>query len=181
MIGVPGALIGAGALLLMILVWVRAGVGLRKSNADWDPEPPDQDESLEACPLKFVTQIFSEEDPEFLSRLNSPHLEKLFQRERTAVALLWVQETSAAIRRIMKRHVEASRLSEDLEFVVEARVFLLYVQLRVICGLLFHLIGLVGPQRLRGVALYADRRTQRIGAVLREFESGTRVREMNGG
>jgi hypothetical protein len=179
-IGVAGAMIGAAALLLVILAWVRAEMGLRKSNADWDPAPPDQDESREACPLEFVTQIFSEEDLEFLSKLKSPHLDELFQRERTAVALLWVQETSAAIGLIMKRHLEASRLSEDLEFAVEARVFLLYVRLRVICGLLFLLIGLAGPQRLRGMALYTDRLTQRIGASRREFETGTRAREMNG-
>jgi hypothetical protein len=178
-IGVAGALIGAAALLLVILVWVRAGMGLRQSNADWDP-PPDQDESTEACPLNFVTQIFSEEDAEFLSRLKSSHLEKLFQRERTAVALLWVEETSAIIGRIMKRHLEASRLSEDLEFAAEARIFFLYVRLRVICGLLFLLIGLAGPQRLRGMALYTDRLTQRIGAVRRELETGAGAREMNG-
>lgn len=180
MIGVTGALLGAGALLLVIFVWVGAGMGLRKSHANWNPALPDQDECTEACPLQFVAQIFSEEDPEFLSRLKSRDLEELFRRERTAVALLWVQETSAAIRRIMKGHLEASRLSEDLEFAVEARVFLLYVQLRVVCGLLFLLIGLAGPQRVRGMALYTDRLMQRIGAARREFETGTRAREMNG-
>ena len=101
-------------------------------------------------------------------------------RERHAVALLWVQQTSAAVRRIMRRHLEASRTSQDLEFAVEVRVFLQYAQLRVICGGLFLLVGLAGPQRLRGMALYAHRLTQRIGGVLREFESGARAREISG-
>lgn len=180
MIGVPGALIGAAALLLVILVWARAGAGLRKSNADWEPPPADADSNAETCPMEFVRQIFSKEDPEFLSRLKSPHLEKLFERERAAVALLWIQETSAAVRQIIRRHVETSRRSEDLEFAGEVRVVLIYVQLRAICGVLFLLIGLVGPQRLRGVALYTERLMQSFGGVLREFESGTGARELSG-
>lgn len=180
MIGVPSALIGAAVLLLVILVWARAGARLWKSNADWDPVPPHEDESTAACPMELVRQIFSAQDAEFLARLKSPHLEKLFQRERTTVALLWIQQNSAAIRRIMRSHVEASRRSEDLEFAVEVRVFLLYVQLRLICGVLFLFVGLAGPHRLRGMALYAERLTQSIGGVHREFESGSRARAWNG-
>jgi len=49
-----------------------------------------------------------------------------------------------------------------------------------LCAVLFLLIGLAGPQKLNAIALYADRLTQRIGNVLREFESGVRTREMDG-
>jgi len=94
-------------------------------------------------------------------------LKRHFLRERNAVAFLWVQQTTAAIRRIMRRHLEASRLSEDIEFAMEARIFLQYAQLRLICAVLFLLIGLAGPQRLHGMALSADKLTQRIGNVLR--------------
>ena len=80
----------------------------------------------------------------------------------------------------MRRHLEASRLSEDIEFTTETRIFLQYAQLRLICGVLFLLIGLVGPQKLHGIALYVDGLTHRIGSVLREIESGTRSREMDG-
>jgi hypothetical protein len=49
-----------------------------------------------------------------------------------------------------------------------------------ICAVLFLLIGLAGPHRLRGMALRADKLTQRIGEVLRELESGARTGEMDG-
>jgi hypothetical protein len=140
----------------------------------------DWDNNAEACPPEIVSRIFSGEDLAFVWRLDVPELKRLFRRERNAVALCWVWRTSEAVRRIMRRHLEASRMSEDLEFAVEVRIFLQYAQLQVICGVLFLLIGLAGPQRLRGMALYTERLTQSIGDVVREFETGTRAREMNG-
>jgi hypothetical protein len=179
-VGTSSALIGAVVLLGLILVWIRADATSRHPPSVLDGWVPDQGDAVEVCPPEFVSQIFSGQDLAFISRLESPDLKRHFLRERSAVALLWVQQTTAAIRRIMRRHLEASRLSEDIEFAMEARIFLQYAQLRLICGVLFLLIGLAGPQRLHGMALCADKLTQRIGDVLREFESGARTGEMDG-
>jgi len=110
--------------------------------------------------------------------LDSRELARQFRHERDGVALLWVQQTSAAVRRIMRRHVEASRRSQDIEIITEARILLQYAQLRAACALLFVGIGLAGAQDVRGMALYTSGLTQRIGQVLREFDAGLRVREM---
>jgi len=179
-IGTSSALIGAVVLLVLILVWIRADSTSRRLPSTLDGWLPDQGDAVEVCPPEFVSQIFSGQDLAFISRLESPDLKRHFLRERSAVALLWVQQTSVAIRRIMRRHLEASRLSEDIEFAMEARIFLQYAQLRLICGVLFPLIGLAGPQKLHGIALYVDSLTQRIGNVLREFESAAGTREMDG-
>lgn len=180
MIGVTTAMIAAVVLLVLILVWIRVAATSRELPLASDEWQFGKGDNREACPPEFVSRIFSDDDLAFVCRQGSHELKRFFRRERSAVALLWVQETSAAIRRIMRRHLEASRLSEDLEFAVEVKVFLQYAQLRVTCGVLFLLIGLAGPHRLRGMALYTGRRTQRIGAYLREFESRTFAREMNG-
>ena len=180
MIGASSALIGAVVLLVLILAWIRADSTSRHLPSVLDAWLPDEGGAAEVCPPEFVSQIFSNRDLAFISRLESPELTRHFHRERSAVALLWVQQTTAAIRRIMSRHLEASRLSEDIEFVTEARIFLQYAQLRLICGGLFLLIGLAGPQRLHGMALRADRLTQRIGNVLGEFASGAGAREIDG-
>jgi hypothetical protein len=179
-IGTSSALVGAVLLLVLILVWIRADSASRHPPSVLDPWLADQGDGVEVCPPEFVLQIFSGQDLAFISRLESPELKRHFLRERSAVALLWVQQTTAAIRRIMRRHLEASRLSEDIEFAMEARIFLQYAKLRLICGVLFLLIGLAGPQRLHGMALRADKLTQRIGEVLRELESGARTGEMDG-
>jgi hypothetical protein len=179
-IGTSSALFGAAVLLVLILGWIRAESRSRHLPYGIDGWLPDQSDAAELCPPEFVSQIFSRQDLTFISRLESPDLKRHFLRERSAVALLWVQQTTAAVRRIMGRHLEASRMSEDIEFVTEARILLQYAQLRLICAVLFLLIGLAGPQRLQGIPLRADKLTQRIGNVLREFESGARAREMNG-
>jgi hypothetical protein len=135
---------------------------------------------VESCSLEIVSQLFSAADSKFISELESPGLENLFRRERTAVALLWVQETSAFITKIMRRHLEASRMSADLEIAVEARIFLQYARLKLYCGILFMLIGLLGPQRLAGTARYADRFIPRIGEGLVQFQLAARLREPDG-
>jgi len=176
-IGVWCALAGAVVLLLVLLAWVRAEASSKDSRSDWGASGQEQGESVEACSLETVSQIFSANDSEFISGLESPGLKNLFRRERTAVALQWVQETSAFIGKIMRRHLEASRLSADLEIATEARILLQYARLKLYCGILFVLIGLLGPQRLAETALYAERFIQRIGEGLVEFQSAAQLRE----
>lgn len=181
MIGTAGALLAAAALLLLLLIaWIRADKALRDlpfGSEQWSTSP-DENEEMEGCPPEFVSQIFSSGDAAYIRRLDSRELERQFHHERNGVALLWVRQTGAAVQRIMQRHVEASRRSRDIEFMTEARIFLQYAQLRAACALMFVGIGLAGAQRVRGVALYADRLTQSIGQVAREFDAGLRAREM---
>ncbi len=180
MIGVWGALAGAVVLLLVLLAWVRAEASSKDSLSDWGASDQEQGESVEACSLGIVSQIFSANDSKFISGLESPGLKSLFRQERTAVALHWVQETSAFIGKIMRRHLEASRLSAGLEIATEARILLQYARLKLYCGILFVLIGLLGPQRLAETALYAERFIQRIGEGLVEFQSAAQLRERDG-
>lgn len=175
MIGVTGALLAAAVLFLLLLAWVRADLALRdlpSGSEEWLSEW----EGADPCPPEFVSQIFSIDDREYVWRLSAPELVRQFRRERNGVALLWVRQTSLAVRMIMRRHLEASRRSADMEFLTEARIFLQYAQLRAVCALLFVGIGLAGPQRLRGMAVYTDQLTQRMSSVLREFDAGTRPR-----
>lgn len=180
MIGTTGALLAAAALVLLLIAWVRAGKTLRDlpfGSEVWS-SGLDEGEELETCPPEFVSQIFSSGDLAYVGRLNSRELERQFHHERNGVALLWVQQTSAGVQRIMRRHVEASRRSRDIELLTEARLFLQYARLRTACALLFISIGLTGAQQVRGIALYADRLTHRIGQVAREIDAGTSEREM---
>ena len=173
MIGAYGALFVGVLLLFLILAWVRATLGQRDDLSDHQALLSHELEDLEACPQEFVTRIFEGEDQKFISRFASPQLQKFFRRERNAVALLWVQETSAAIRRIMHQHLETSRRSKDLHVATEAKIFAQYAQLRFLCGILFVSIELVGPQKLRGMALYAQELTQQLGHAQLELDSAS--------
>ena len=180
MIGTTGALVAAAALLLLLIAWTRADKALRDlpfGSEAWT-SGLEEGAELEACPPEFASQIFSSGDLAYVERLDSRELERQFHHERDGVALLWVRQTSAAVQRIMRRHVEASRRSRDIDFMTEARIFLQYARLRAACALMFVGIGLAGAQGVRGVALYADQLTQRISQVAREFDAGLRAREM---
>jgi hypothetical protein len=178
--GVWGALAGAIVLFLVLLAWVRAETSSKDSHSEWDASLREQGENVETCSAEIASRIFSPEDLKFVSGIESPRMDRLFRRERTAVALQWVQETSGFISLIMRRHLEATRVRADLETATEARIFLQYVRLKLYCGILFLLIGLVGPQRLAGTALYAEKFLQRIGEGLPEFQLAAQPREPNG-
>jgi len=171
LIGVSAALLVAILLLCLILVWMRANLGLRDAFSHQEALLARQSEDLRDCPQEFVFRIFEGDDLKFISGFASPQLQKFFRRERNAVALLWVQETSAAIRRIMHQHLETSRRSKDLHVATEAKIFAQYAQLRFLCGILFVSIELVGPQKLRGMALYAQELTQQLGHARLELDS----------
>ena len=182
MIGLTGALLAAAALVLLLLAWARADKAMRdlpSGSEEW-LSGLQGNADIGVCPPEFVSQIFSSDDQAYVFGLNSRDLERQFRHERDGVALLWVQQTSAAAQRIIRRHVEASRRSQDIEIMTETRVLLQYAQLRAACALLFVGIGLAGAQEVRSVALYTDGLTQRIGQVLREFDAGLRAREMKG-
>ena len=178
--GIWGALAGVIVLFLVLLAWVRAETSSKDSHSEWDASLREQSENVEACSAEIVSRIFSAEDLKFISGIESPRLHRLFRRERTAVALRWVQETSAFISLIMRRHLEAARVRADLEAATEVKIFLQYARLKLYCGILFLLIGLVGPQRMAGAALYAEKFLQRIDEGLPEFQLAAQPREPNG-
>jgi len=63
-IGTTSALIAAGALVLLLIAWIRADKALRDlplSSEEW-PSALDEGADLEACPPEFVSLIFSSGD-----------------------------------------------------------------------------------------------------------------------
>jgi hypothetical protein len=181
MISVPAAVMIAILLLLFLLLFAVRNVVFPPDlvsglNACFPGDAPD----LTLCPPEFVARIFSHDDQEFVVATKSSHLEKLFKRERKAVALVWVQQTSAAIRRIMREHVIAARQSKDLELTTEVRLLALYVRLMFVCWVLFAVIYSTGPVWLRGLAVYADVLSQRIVCAQQALGTVTVAREIHG-
>jgi hypothetical protein len=174
MIGIPGPWLIA-ILLLGLIVLLRAkGISAARSlSTRPDLVLPDDGVDFPPCPPEFVLRIFSREDLNFVSATNSPQLEKLFRRERKAVALLWVQQTRAMIQAIMREHALLSRSASDLRFSAEFRLVLQYAQLMLICGILFLVMQLAGPLWLRGLAVYADTLSRHIAETGQAFKAGT--------
>jgi hypothetical protein len=172
-------LLGILLLLLLLLLAARGSTAARELGSA--PDLPLLDEAgLDACPAEFVARIFSSDDWEFVSGTRSRQLQGLFRRERKLVALVWVDQTSKSIRRIMREHTEATRQSHDLHFATETKLALQYAELMLICGMLFLAIQAAGPQRVRGLALYAGTLSQRLAQAQQNFKTVTTGREFHG-
>jgi hypothetical protein len=171
MIGVSIAFLLSMLLLFLLGVWRRATVTARELPPHGSLQPEGAHFPPESCPAEYVAKIFSRDDWEFVAAMKSPSLEQFFLAERKSLALLWVQQTTAGIQKIMRQHAELSRRSEDLDFATEMKLFSRYAELRMICGILVLSIELAGPLRLRGLALHAGKLSQRIEQAQEAFHA----------
>ena len=133
-------------------------------------------ETAQACPEVFVSRVFSRDDWQYVHGLKSTGIARLSQRERKKVALVWVRQTSLTIRKAMSEHARAARQSQNLESSTEIAIFLRFLILMVLCGILSVAIQTVGPLFLAGLARFAQRLSQRVVKVHESFESGTLVK-----
>jgi hypothetical protein len=180
MIGLSSPLLIGGLLVVLLLLLGTRGISAARGLSGRSDLPLCDDAAdLAPCPQEFVSKIFSRADWEFVSQTKSPKLAKLFRRERKAVALLWVRQTSAAIQRVMREHKAASRGSHDLEFTTEVKLVLQYGELMLLCGALFLAIQSAGPLWLRGLALYADSLSRSIADVQRALAAAATPREIH--
>ncbi|MCU1243542.1 MAG: hypothetical protein JWO71_4268 [Candidatus Acidoferrum typicum] len=169
MIELSSVIIGIVLLLLGLATngWLAARhlqeTALTTSEAD--AAPP--------CPESFVVRVFSRGDWEFVRGLKADGIERLFQRERKKVALVWVRQTSMMIRKAIREHAEAARHSKNLEFTTEINILAQFLMLMVVCGILSLAIEVAGPLFLSGLARFAQRLSQRVGKVQESFQAAT--------
>jgi hypothetical protein len=176
-IGIPTAvLLGSVLFLLLLLLATRSAAAAREISSRSDVPLFDDEAALDPCPPEFVTRIFSPVDWEFVTGTNSRQLQKLFRRERKLVALVWVQQTSTAIRNIMREHTEVTRRSHDLHSATEIKLLAMYAELMLICGMLLLAIRAAGPERVGGLAVYTQTLSQRLAQAQQDFQVVTRDR-----
>jgi hypothetical protein len=160
------SLMAAVALLLVVLLattkwWEGQGI----------VEEPQLEGRILQCPREFAAQVFSRQDWEYVRGIQEAGIAQLFRHERKRVALLWVRQISALMRQVMREHAEAARESRDLKFGTEAKIFLSYAGLRMICGWMFISIRVAGPVWLGGMADYAQRLSERLAGTQQEFQA----------
>jgi hypothetical protein len=131
-----------------------------------------EEDVAEPCPEEFVQRVFSRGDWEFVRGLGAGSIERLFKQERKKVALVWVRQTSATIRKVIRTHAEAARQSKNLEFSTEINILAQFLALIVVCGILSIAIQTAGPVRLSGLAHFAQRLSQQVTKLQESFQAG---------
>jgi hypothetical protein len=129
-------------------------------------------EVTEPCPKEFVSRVFSRSDWEFIRGLKSHCMERLFEQERKTVALVWVHQTSALVRRAIREHADAARQTQNLDSLRELNILSQFLMLILCCRVLSIAIHIAGPVRLSGLAQFAQRLSQQVGRLQGSLQAG---------
>jgi hypothetical protein len=166
----------AGATLVLFLM-VMAMRGWRASRDFDEPQLARCDEGIsEQCPEEFVARIFSRADWDFVRGVRCGGIERLYQRERRRVALVWVRQISAMIRRVMRGHAEAARRSKNLEVSTEISIFAQYAASMAVCSVLSMAIQITGPLWLGGLAHFAQKLSLRVAKLQESLQADVLAR-----
>jgi len=160
----------AGAALLLLLTTALKGWLASRQLEPWPAAS--QEDTTEPCPEEFVTRVFSRVDWEFVRGLKAGGIERLFEQERKKVALVWVRQTAALIRKVISEHARAARQSKNLEFSTEISIFAQFLMLMIVCGILSMAVQIAGPLWLGGLAHFAQGLAQRVAKLHESFPMG---------
>src|SRR5579862_5546343 len=147
--------IGFTALGVILFVLLYLGVSARPTRNDLtSTELVGSRREIAPCKPEVIARLFSREDWQFIAELEPPHVRKQFVRERSWLAIAWLQRTSAGIRLTMREHARISRHARGLQDSVEAKVLAQFFVLLFVCHLLILLVRCLGPFALGGSAIH---------------------------
>src|SRR5258708_23151768 len=114
-----------GLLLLAVLAWWIWGAIVHRSA----PEvlaPRQHRSSVRSIGLQrdLGERIFGPQDWDFVLRETPLEIQRMFQRERTVLAIAWLRRTPLQVSQVMRAHVEAVHQREDLRLSAEIRLAL---------------------------------------------------------
>jgi hypothetical protein len=150
----------ATALLLLgaLFYWAVLPNGTEESAIPL-PEAFDALRSLESqlLPVRIVERIFDPAEHDFVKRYHNSAIERLFMRERTALAISWLRQTERLLSKVIGYHRSTVRRHADVSPAAELKIAVEYLLFIAICRLLIALIWLRGPFQSRRIVSYARR------------------------
>lgn len=170
MIQLVSLIVGVVLLLLLIAAAVKGWLASRELRSG--AAAPGEEDATDPCPEEFVLRVFTSADRQFVRGLHARDIERIFAQERKRVALVWTQQTSAAIRQVMREHARASRHSANLKPTREIRLFAEFLAVLSACQILALAIRIVGPLWLGSLAHFAQRVSQQAAALQESWQAG---------
>src|SRR5260370_13427385 len=145
--------VGLGLLFLAVLgLWVRQSFVTRAGRAELLMPRQHRSGVGRAAPHRDLGErIFGPQDWDFVSRETPPETQRMFQRERTVLAIAWLRRTRLQVSQVMRTHVAGVQQSEDLQLATEMRLALSYFLFLILCNSLIGWVWLHGPVRTRKV------------------------------
>ena len=145
--------LGLGSILLAILaLWASQSFATRKNGAELLMPPERRSRVFSAGPHRDLGErIFARQDWDFVSCETPSEIQRIFQRERTVLAIAWLRRTRLQVSQVMRAHVAVAQQSDGLQLVTEIRIALSYLLFLILCNSLIGWIWLYGPVRTRNV------------------------------
>lgn len=170
-------LLGVGLLLLVVysLFSARAAEGL--GGESLNVEETVARFAAEVGFAELAERLFGPEDWNFVLEQRSERAKRIFLRQRTALALGWIDAMRVLATGLMRRHRLAARSNAQLDPTVEFRLACEYFGFQFLCGSVALAVRLHGPVGLSGVV-------RRFGGLFERLSQGIRelsTREMGEG
>ena len=145
--------VGLGLLFLALLgLWVRQSFVTRAGRAELLMPRQHRSGVGSAAPHRDLGErIFGPQDWDFVSRETPSEIQRMFQSERTVLALAWLRRTRLQVSQVMRAHVAVAQQSEDLQIATEMRLALSYFLFLFLCNSLIGWVWLHGPVRTRKI------------------------------
>src|SRR5260370_16287360 len=107
--------LGLGLLFLALLgLWVRQSFVTRAGRTELlMPRHHRSGVGSDAPHRDLGERIFGPQDWDFVSRETPPETQRMFQRERTLLALAWLRPTRMQTSQVMRAHVAVPRQMEE--------------------------------------------------------------------
>jgi hypothetical protein len=121
---------------------------------------------------ELIERIFGSDDVDFVLSNAPKEVQRLFLSERKDLALYWLSHIRTRARTAMRIHVIHARKSTELQPLLELRLAIEYLLIRVRCEFVAVILWLRGPMALRNLSRQADGLFNHLDA-LRELASTT--------
>ncbi len=152
----PIVLLGTLILILGARLTSQASNARRRSRSVTIEEFANAREALDTVIVETgaVERIFSSDDIEFISRSSTPKVQRLFLKERKALAMLWLRKTQKQVAQFMDLHLRLAGYTQEPSPRFELKLAGKYVAFIVVSYLLLLLLWLRGPFKARRVVGY---------------------------
>jgi hypothetical protein len=140
-----------GLLLLAVLAWWVWDAIVHRSTAELLTPRQLLDSRNVGSRRDLGERIFGPQDWDFVLRETPSQIQRVFHRERTVLALLWLRRTRTRTSQVMHAHVALARKSEHLQIGIELKLAVSYVLFLILCNSLIGWVWLRGPVRTRKV------------------------------
>jgi len=115
--------------------------------------------------VAVAERIFALDDWAFVSGQASRSVQRLFVKERKAIAIGWLRNTRNAVRKIMDFHRRTVRRNANVRPLAEVRLGINYVFFLLAYHVLYGVIWGIGPFRAQSMALQAASRAEEISRL----------------